>query len=432
MNVLWFTNVSIPEADQLMGVPSHPFGGWFVSLCRRLVSVPGYSLSIAFPRRGLDDVVFLQGQIATYYPFPYIRERKACREMGRAYQENVHTILQRARPDLVVVYGTESPHALSVVEACDTMHIPCAISLQGLLFTCAEHYLSGVPDEVQRSTTLVERIRHPGNLLSSQRAYRFRSQLEQAAIKRVGHVIGRTTWDKACVGMINPKARYHACNETLRDAFYASEKWSLAKCERHSILISQWSYPIKGFHFMLRALALIREKYPDVKVYVCGGKAKEMDRPMWLNRVLGSSYRIHIRELIHDLNLESCIRFTGTLNEQEMAARMRSSHVFVSASTVENESNSLSEAKYLGVPCVASYVGGVIDRIKHGKDGFLYQHDAPYMLAHYVCQIFGCDELAVALSLHAIDSATVVNDRAKNLSELIAIYKTILGQDQFP
>ena len=42
---------------------------------------------------------------------------------------------------------------------------------------------------------------------------------------------------------------------------------------------------------------------------------------------------------------------------------------------------------------MASYVGGVTDKIEHGKDGFFYQHDAPYMLAHYVCEIFSSDDL---------------------------------------
>ena len=94
---------------------------------------------------------------------------------------------------------------------------------------------------------------------------------------------------------------------------------------------------------------------------------------------------------------------------------------------IENESNSLSEAKIMGVPSVASYVGGVTDRIEHGKDGFFYQHDAPYMLTHYVCEIFACDELAVQLSEKAREHALKTHDRETNTKQLIAIYESIIG-----
>lgn len=63
-------------------------------------------------------------------------------------------------------------------------------------------------------------------------------------MKKVKHIIGRTTWDKACTSQINPKTRYYFCNETLRKKIYKYE-YSLEKCEQHSIFVSQASNPIK-------------------------------------------------------------------------------------------------------------------------------------------------------------------------------------------
>jgi len=80
----------------------------------------------------------------------------------------------------------------------------------------------------------------------------------------------------------------------------------------------------------------------------------------------------------------------------------------------------------LGVPCVASYVGGVPDMLKHGEEGFIYQTDAPYMLAHYVCEIFENEDLALSFSKEAREHALKTHDRETNTKRLIEIYNSIL------
>ena len=52
-------------------------------------------------------------------------------------------------------------------------------------------------------------------------------------------------------------------------------------------------------------------------------------------------------------------------------------HVYILPSTIENSSNSLSEAMLLGVPSVASYVGGTPDLLRTSTGGLFISHDAP-------------------------------------------------------
>ncbi|MFD1904498.1 glycosyltransferase [Paenibacillus rhizoplanae] len=61
-----------------------------------------------------------------------------------------------------------------------------------------------------------------------------------------------------------------------------------------------------------------------------------------------STYGAYIKSLIKKHELEDNVFFTGYLNEREMCNRFLKSNVFVSASIIENESNSLSEAKTIG------------------------------------------------------------------------------------
>ena len=58
-------------------------------------------------------------------------------------------------------------------------------------------------------------------------------------------------------------------NETMRPAFY-SGRWKAEECVPYSIFLSQGDYPLKGFHYVLRALPEILRSYPRACVYVAG------------------------------------------------------------------------------------------------------------------------------------------------------------------
>ena len=81
----------------------------------------------------------------------------------------------------------------------------------------------------------------------------------------------------------------------------------------------------------------------------------------------------------------------------------------------------------LGVPSVASYVGGVPNMMDHGKEGFLYQHDAPYMLSYFISKIFEDDNLAMNLSENSVKRASKVHDIDSNVEKLVKIYEEILS-----
>ena len=429
MKVLWLANVALPEASRLMGDAVLPFGGWVVGAAQMLASLEDVQLSVAFLRKRITDVQVLHGERITHYAVPYVRERTASRLRGQCFRPTLSKVLALAVPDIVVVFGTERAHSLAMIQECEAHGIPCAISLQGLLCVIWKHFMANLPFRVQYGCTLSELLLYPGNLRASRKTYLHRGRIEIEALQNVRHLIGRTTWDRVCAQQFNPNARYYHCNEILREEFY-KHTWDIKRCERHSILVSQGDHPIKGLHIVLEALPLILQRFPEVKVYVAGPNVAAT--PTLLSRLLQGSYGRYLRKLIWKYRLEAHIVFTGMLDERQMCERFLRTHAFVSASTIENESNSLSEAKLLGVPCVASYAGGVIDRVEHGKDGFFYAWDAPYMLAHYACEIFANDDLARTVSENARQSARRVNDPERNLRTLLGIYASIISGKEVP
>ncbi|KAF5032498.1 D-inositol-3-phosphate glycosyltransferase [anaerobic digester metagenome] len=207
-------------------------------------------------------------------------------------------------------------------------------------------------------------------------------------------------------------------NETLREAFYTGD-WSYNKCIQHRIFISQVSYPVKGFHTFIEALRDVSMFYPDVTVHVAGNDITKRDL------IGGNSYGLYIRNQLEKYHLQKKVCFCGSLNEEQMKHEMLAANVFVSPSNIENSPNSVGEAMLLGVPVVSSAVGGVMDLLEHKTEGFVYQSDAPYMLAHFVMKVFENLDLSYKMGKRAQEHARVTHDYQKNMDRLVEIYNSI-------
>lgn len=419
MNILWVANIPLKEASLLMNEEPSPFGGWLINASNDLSNIDDIKLSIAFPKKGISDIKVLKGNKITYYAFPSYQINKKVDD-----DSLLSRIIDDAKPDIVHIYGTEYTHSLAFVELCIKNSIKHVISIQGLISIYAKHYMANLPCAVRKRFSFRDFIKQD-NLYQQQKKFERRGHIEIETIKKARNIIGRTTWDKACTGQLNPKANYFFCNETLRGEFY-KHTWDYQSCEKHSIFTSQASYPIKGLHYLLEAMPIILENYPDAKLYVAGNN---ITKSVSLKEKASiTSYGLYIRKLIEENKLQENIVFTDVLGEEEMAMRHLKSNVFICPSSIENSPNSLGEAMIMGVPVIAADVGGVSDMMKHKDEGFVYQGDAPYMIAYYVCKIFEDSKLASQISKNARKKALLTHDIRKNTENLIRIYNIIVEE----
>lgn len=395
-------------------------GGWLTGLAEDLLTREDVCLGVCFPLQKQPRV--LSGKVGrlTYYGFP---QNKNPAEYNGKTETYLKWILNDFRPDIVHIFGTEYPHALAMTKAFHNPH-RTIVNLQGLCSVIALHYDAALPERVLKSHTLRDFVKRDG-IRQQRKKFKKRGAFEIQALRNVNHVVGRTTWDRACALRINPEVCYHFCNETLRDSFYHAE-WNLSGCEKHSIFVSQGGYPVKGLHFMLEAMPEIRKRYPDARLYVAGENIIKADTLR--DKLRKRSYWVYIRKLIRNFGLEGSVIFTGELDERQMCRRLLKSHMFVLPSSIENSSNALGEAMLLGVPCVASNAGGTCDMIVDRSEGYVYPYDEPYMLAYYVCGIFGDDDLALKFSQNAREHALKTHDKEKNLSAMVDIYKGIMEE----
>ncbi|AWE06762.1 glycosyl transferase family 1 [Lysinibacillus sp. 2017] len=418
MKILWLVNIPLPEVCRLMDEKSTPFGGWLINASKYLAAQDNITLSIAFPKLKSKNVMEFRGEKIDYFAFPHldINDNKLIKDNGY-----LKLILKKAQPDIVHIFGTEFAHSLAMVNACNELGIKTVINIQGLVSVIEKHYLANLPTNVQKRFTFRDFVKQD-NILQQKKEFKKRGLMEIEAIRKTEHVIGRTTWDLACASQINPNVNYHFCNETLREEFYKNE-WLLKKCEKYTIFLSQASYPVKGLHYVLEALPMVLKKFPKTKLYIAGYDITGNETVK--EKLKFSSYAKYIKEMIRNLNISNCVVFTGVLDEKQMCERYLKSNLFVCPSTIENSPNSLGEAMLLGAPCIASNVGGVSDMLKHKEEGYVYQADAPYMLAHYICELFENEELTLKFSKNGRKRAFQTHDSTKNTKRIMEIYENI-------
>ena len=200
------------------------------------------------------------------------------------------------------------------MRACPEMKY--VVSIQGLVSVYARYYYAGLSlSDILKNITLRD-VSRWDTIFHGKRNFVQRGELEKEYIRRTRHVIGRTSWDHAHTKVINPDVTYHFCNEILRYGFYKAEKWTLENARKHTIFLSQAGYPIKGLHQVLKAVALLREDFPDIKVRVAGHNI--VDKCTLAARLRMNGYGSYIDSLIKKSGLERHVEFTGPLSEEQM------------------------------------------------------------------------------------------------------------------
>lgn len=416
MKLLWLCNMAPSVVKSQLTGKSASGGLWIDSVLNGLLGNEDLTLHILCREKEnasgrLEDTCSYT-TFTENLPYPYLSR----------LEEQFYREIIAFDPDVIHIWGTEYGHSLAMVNAAEKAKCldRIVISIQGLCSVIARHYAEGVSDHVQRSYSIRDFLRQD-NILQQGKKFALRGELEVKALQKVRHIIGRTHWDEACTKQLQPEVAYHFCNETLRNTFY-TDNWQYESCTKYKIFSSGASYPVKGFHYLLEAFAQVLKTYPDATLAVPG--RNPIARTI-KEKLRQSSYQKYLEKLIYKYGMESRIEFLGSLSAEKMKAAYLEANVFVLPSTIENSPNSLGEAMLLGVPCVAADVGGVTTMMTHKTEGFVYQSTAPYMLAHYIGQVFAMEDRAKAMGEAARGHAMATHDPQKNLADLLAIYQEV-------
>lgn len=425
MKILWICEIMLPDVAKKENKPIISIQGWLSGMAKSLSIDTSNELAIVMPSFWGKDYLIGTTDYFRYYCYPQNLHKQHL--MNLKLKKFLKEVIDKEQPDVIHVWGTEYPNQWAVFEAVgEKYREKIVVSIQGLVHIYAKHFFCGIPVDVLFRFGIKEMIKRQ-NIYLQMKEYLARGVYEKKILSTTKNVIGRTEWDYNCVKIINPDVEYFHCNETLRSEFYGNQ-WNYDKCEKNRIFYSACSYPIKGFHLMLKALPAILERHPQTHLYVTGTDTSECN--LIEKIIVNDSYRRYLIRLIKKLGIEEKVTFLGNLNAEMMKNEFLKCNVFVSASSIENSPNSVGEAMLLGVPVVASFVGGMQSIIEHNAEGILFQQDAEYMLSSYVCQLFDDPEKAIRLGHNARIKAVERHDPIQNERTLKNIYNYVVSANK--
>ena len=415
MKILWITNMVFPEVMTKIGLTSGTSGGWMFDLADGLSQKPDIELAIASIYSGSEFRKEVLNN-KTYYMMPgggrslLLYDRKLI-----PYWQKIENEFQ---PDIVHLHGTEYKHGLVYM---DTYPNKCfLLTIQGIMKPITREYWAGLGFRDLLRTLNWNEFKRGKSIFAEKYLAYTQALSEEKIIKRVSYLTGRSDWDKAMLAAMNPKARYFRCNYNLRSEFYSAAKWSPESIERYTIYGStalQISY--KGGESLIKAVALVRDVYPQVKVKALLPGRK--DGKFYVK----TGYQKLVKYWLDKYQLWDNFDFLSGLSAQGVIDTMLKCHCCVVPSAMENASSSLREAMHLGVPSIASFRGGMTHLIDDRVDGFFFDYPEYPVLAMRIMELFQSDDLCMNISRNAIEKAEKWHDRKQNVDSMYNVYKEI-------
>jgi len=432
--ILWMMNKPLPNMSKRLGINDNNKEGWLsglymavkefaprlltkIAICFPCNTVPEGGENTEALRFEEDGVVYYGIFEDTAHPEYY----------DECLKKSVQYVLDDFKPELIHIFGTEYAHATEMAKQAKERKdkgekINVIVAMQGVMHKCAEEYMCFLPEEIYKQKTFRDFIKKD-SLVEQQEKFWKRAEFEKETLENVDYVFGRTKFDNRETKKINQDLTYFHIDEILREEFFSGE-WGEDKCTRHSVFASQGNYPLKGIHQAIKALAIVKEKYPDVMLRVAGDNITAYATIK--DKIKISGYGKFLRELIQKNGLQDNVEFIGSVDASRMKEEFLKANVFICPSSVENSPNSVGEAMLLGVPVVAAYVGGIMDMMEPDTEGLYYDAKSPEELAERIMQVFeGGNEMKHRL-INARNRAANTHDRKKNALRLCELYHKIM------
>lgn len=168
----------------------------------------------------------------------------------------------------------------------------------------------------------------------------------------------------------------------------------------------------KGHDFMVRAVAILKQRGVPLKVEVLGATA---DDPGFYQELL---------QMRRELDVEDRVEFVGPVDD--VPARMARATLHLVPSRIEGLPLAGLEAMALGLPVVATRVGGNSYMLEHERSGLLTRPEDPEALATAVESVLGDPDRAVALGAGARQRVAELFDSRVVVPRLEGLYDGLL------
>ncbi|WP_297700843.1 glycosyltransferase [uncultured Fibrobacter sp.] len=406
MRILFFSNIPIRKTFK----GSYNGGGWISSLIDTLVQSTEHEIAVGYFSE--SDEKITDSQLTIYkmkegnilkrrlkkwlslFPFSSLIEKKS----WLFYEKKLLSVIADYKPDIIHIFGTE--HQFGLIS--NKTNVPTIIHIQGVL---NPYFNAFLPPFFSWYNNFFRPI-HFVQKYIERKTWQMNCFREKEIFSRNQNYIGRTDWDKRVAFILNPKSIYFYGSEILRNDFY--REWQ-RKNPKELIIISTISSPLyKGFDTILKTAFLLKSFKKDF---------------IW--KVFGNINPTYIEGKIGIKHSEVDVKLEGVANTETLIESIIESSVYVHPSYIDNSPNSVCEAQMLGVPVIATNVGGLASIIDDCNTGFLVPSNDPYQMAYMIDFLYKNKKLNEQIGYSARIQALKRHDRNRIINDLLDVYRII-------
>jgi glycosyltransferase involved in cell wall biosynthesis len=170
--------------------------------------------------------------------------------------------------------------------------------------------------------------------------------------------------------------------------------------------------PRKGVHYLLDALQLVAGSFEKVRL-VIGGDGPERDKLMKSTKSLG---------------LKEKVNFVGRISRDKLPFFYAASNLFVLPSIHEGHCVALLEAMASGLPLVATRVGGNVESVVDGYNGFLVPPKNQNVLAEAILKILSDENLELQFGNASLKLYNLRFSSRKQIQKIFGLYQNLLKE----
>lgn len=330
--------------------------------------------------------------------------------------DQLKSVVAEFNPDIIQVWGTEGYWGLLTIRGIWTAK--CILNIQGVLSSIEPVFDGGLTIvEKLKCIGVREIVKPSGSIFLAKRKFKKRALLEQQIIRGHRYIVTQSLWSKGHVSAISQSFVSFHTERSLRQEFADAEPWKIPNNRAPILFTSSAGRPYKGIHVIIRALAILKTRYPEIRLYISGAHIS--------SSLKMSGYDRWLRRVVSDLALEDNIIWLGNLDADEIIANLQRCDVYVNPSFVESYSLSLAEAMYLGVPAVISYAGAMPELAADNESALFFTPGDFVGCATKIERYLSDNNLSNSVSIASRDLAIRRHDIRAIVENQIRIYQKV-------
>lgn len=420
LKVLWFTN-TVVRPESVQSNLNDDSRGWLSSLTSQIYEDVDLHIAFVHPGREMPESDLFR----THYIRPNFFKLRMILRWGLGIFDlegnllpQMLKIIDEVQPDLIHIHGSEKQF-IELIPHLKQKQSVVLVSLQGIMSVIAKKFTAAYSKNFIRtffySTGFSKATFLPRTLSLDLKNVIKRADREEKYLKYTNYFAGRTFWDHSIARLFNPESTYFHIDRILKPIYY-KHCWHPVKdkSETYSIHTTLSNSVYKGLDVIAEAAYLLEQSNFKFNWFVAG-----VDEKCWsvkaARKKLGKRYP------------KASLQLLGKLDANRLVANMLKCDLYVTASYIENSPNNLAEAMLLGMPCIATDVGGTSTYLENNQTGRLIPPGDPYALA-------GCVRLLAAdpitrqkLGKHAREVSQRRHDPDRIKTSLISAYQTMLA-----